>query len=156
MTDICDDIPRLRALIRLFDPFSCGGTAGPICEISGANDPGHDYCRTCARWRVRRLRRQGQYPDVEVEGGGDPAHDVEAPAYCVSCDRLLDYCLRESGLAEELDRWCQRVWTAPVTPADAYRLHEALMAAENYAFDQPGMIARAIEAGERAAVHLPV
>jgi hypothetical protein len=155
MTGAPDPAARLADLIRLFGPLARSAGARPICWIAGANDPGEDYCETCARWRVRRLRRDGSYPDAEVDGGWDPARDTEGPAFCHGCSRLLGYSLKPIGVAEELDRWRDHTWDAAVTPVDAYQIEAVLTAAEAYGGEQAWMIPEAIAVGERAAPHLP-
>lgn len=148
------DRKRLTALMRLFGPLARSAGARPICWIAGANDPGKDYCDTCARWNVRRLRRAGKYPNAEVDGGWDPARDTEGPAFCAGCSRLLGYSLKPQGVRVELDWWAEHAWDTPVTPVDAYRLVALLEGADAYRNEEPDLVAPALAIGERAAEHL--
>lgn len=95
----------------------------PDGEYTGSN--GSDWCRTCAIFVIRHLRRHDRKhrEDYRLDGGWRTEHDHQP--FCAHCCERLDGSLTTYGAEAEVECW-QTYGVRPGNPYEAHSLWETL------------------------------
>lgn len=122
-----DIITALNKMTDGLDPES-------IYWIKDAAGP--DWCFICGKAMAKHLRRRSPRKTNQeyiLDGGYDPSHVVDGPAFCEGCGKLLSFSLTEYGVSEEIIAYSEGIQDIEkLSKEDAWVLSEVFESGQHY------------------------